>query len=460
MFEIEREHPEYTARRGAVKKYADLYAGGEQMLRSAAEYLLPRNKEPYQVYQERLSRTFYENYIGSIVDWYAATLFRREPLLSFEGPNDSGRRFFGEFIEDCDQRGSNLTDFLRQRFVECLVQGASYVLVDFPKAAANFGSRAEEDKLGASRAYLVGYSADDLTNWSYDGQGRFDWVVVRKQRLCKASPEDEWSTETVWTYYDKFEYRKYRQLQRGDKKEAIELVDSGPHGLAKQGRVPLFRLEIPEGLWLLNRAGSLQLEHFNKSNALAWALTMGLFAMPVVYTDRKFEQIMGESYYIQMAPTDKFGWTEPEGKVYEIAAQNLVRLQEEIYRVCYLVHMGGPLGSAMGQSGLSKARDYQITQEVLRSYGDSVKDLTRRVLLAIEDAREDGLRVVVSGLDEFDIGDFTGELDEAERLLKIGIESPTLRKQVYKKLAMKYLCDVRQDIKDEIAREIDRSLRS
>jgi hypothetical protein len=30
-----------------------------------------------------------------------------------------------------------------------------------------------------------------------------------------------------------------------------------------------------------------------------------------------------------------------------------------------------------------------------------------------------------------------------------------LAKQVYKKLAFKYLCDERQDIKDTIAREID-----
>ena len=37
------------------------------------------SREPGDVYSERLSRVFYENYIGSIVDWYAATLFRQEP---------------------------------------------------------------------------------------------------------------------------------------------------------------------------------------------------------------------------------------------------------------------------------------------------------------------------------------------------------------------------------------------
>ncbi len=93
----------------------------------------------------------------------------------------------------------------------------------------------------------------------------------------------------------------------------MELVE-GRHGLAQLRRVPLFELELSEGLWLMNKAALLQLEHFNKSNALAWALTMGLFAMPVVYSDREWNQIVGESYYIQLGPEDKFGWTEPEGQ--------------------------------------------------------------------------------------------------------------------------------------------------
>jgi hypothetical protein len=213
-------------------------------------------------------------------------------------------------------------------------------------------------------------------------------------------------------------------------------------------------MEVPDGLWLLNRAGSLQLEHFNKSNALSWALTMGLFATPVVYSDRKFNQMVGESYYIQLGPEDKFGWTEPQGNVYQIAAENLVRLQEEIYRVCYLTQLGGPL-DATSRSGLSKQRDFAFTQEVLRAYGDSVKDLARKVLRAVSEAREDELLVDVSGLDEFDIGDFSAELADAERLLGLGIQSPTFVRQMQRRLALKYLCDVRQDVKDRIAAEID-----
>jgi hypothetical protein len=256
-------------------------------------------------------------------------------------------------------------------------------------------------------------------------------------------------------YYDKERFQVYRRFEVEGAKP-IELVDEGLHGLAGRKRVPLFEVRVPEGLWLMNKAGLLQLEHFNKSNALSWALTMGLFATPVVYSDREWDQIVGESYYIQLGQQDRFGWTEPEGRVFQVAADNLKRLQEEIYRVCYLLSQaGGPLAGGLTASGLSKQRDFAITQEVLRAYGDVVKETMKRVLRTIVDVRQDRVAVDVSGLDEFDIGDFSGELSDAERLLQLGIPSTTLKRQVFKKLATKYLSDVRQEVKDQIGREID-----
>ncbi len=457
--DITREHPDYVARKRTWSMYRDLYAGGDRMRANAAEYLEQRQREPGAVYRERLGKAFYENYIGSIVDWYAATLFRREPVLNFEGPNESGKQFFGDFVEDCDRRGTSLTDFMRSRLVEALVGGASYVLIDFPKVDGLVDSRAAEDASGRSRAYLVGYAVEDVINWSHDDQGNLDWVVLRTTGKRKDKVEDnDWRNVTTWSYYDKQRYMVFRQSTGDSSGETrVDLVDQGLHGLAKQNRVPLFGLEIQEGLWLLNKAGSLQVEHFGKSNALAWGLAMGLFAMPVIYSERQFDQTFGEAYYIQLGPGDRFGWTEPDGKVYQIAAENLERLKDEIYRVCYLGQMGGPLGGAQQQSALSKMRDFSITQEVLRAYGDAIKDLLKKILRGVESAREDGLTVNVSGLDEFDIGDFSTELGDAERLLGLGIESPTLKQQIFKKLALKYLCDVRQEVKDRIAGEIDAS---
>src|SRR5450432_2012173 len=77
-----RGDPEDTSRKRIWKMYRDLYSGGQRMKDSASEYIRPRFREPSDVYMERLWKVFYENYIGSIVAWYGATLFRREAVLT------------------------------------------------------------------------------------------------------------------------------------------------------------------------------------------------------------------------------------------------------------------------------------------------------------------------------------------------------------------------------------------
>jgi hypothetical protein len=447
---IEQEHPDYTARAAMWRRYRHLYAGGEQFRQSAAEYLVRRHKEPAEVYQERLSHVFYENYLGSIVDWYAATLVREEPVVELAEGSTASRDFFNEFVQNCDLRGTTLTQFFKHQLTEVLVCGKSYVVADFPRANGEARSRAEEDALGRSRAYLTGYTAEEVINWSYDERGEMEWVVIRTSWLKQDDVKHlGWKKTTRWIYYDREHYEVYEQGKE------VELAERGRHGFAGLGRVPIFELRVSDGLWVTNKAALLQLEHFNKSNALGWALTMGLFAMPVIYSDKEWSQVVGESYYIQLSPGDQFGWAEPDGKVYQIAADNLSRLKDEIYRVAFLMQQAGDSGGML-QSGLSKQWDFAVTQEILKAYGDVMKDSMRNVLNAVSAARQDGITVDVVGLDSFDITDFSTEANDAQSLLNLGIESPTLKKQVFKRVALKYLCDARQEIKNRIAEEIDR----
>ncbi len=456
---IENEHPEFVAKREMWRRYSDLYAGGEQIRKRATEYLIQRNKEPAEVYYERLSRVFYENYVGSIIDWFSATLLRREPVVQFTGDDPSGKRFFEHFIQDCDRKGTTLSDFFRQQLTDTLIYGKSYAVVDFPRVLSHASNRGEEDAAGLSRAYLTPYLPEQIINWGKTPQGEFEWVVLKTESIHQSSPGADLIRETLWTYYDRENYEVYRRQGSQDAAAEIVLADAGPHGLALQQRVPIFELKTSDGLWLMNKAALLQLEHFNKSNALAWALTMGLFATPVIYSDKPWNQIVGESYYIQMGQDDRFGWTEPEGRVYNLAAENLDRLKDEIYRVCYLLSQAGKSESGgLPQSGLSKQMDFSITQEILRAYGDIVKSGVRQVLQSVALARKDDLVVDVSGLDEFDIGDFSTELDNAKNLLALGIDSRTLKQQMFKKLAFKYLSDSRQELKNTIAAEIDSAL--
>ena len=463
--QLDRQHPDFRDRSQMWQRYWDFYVGGEQLRRSAGNYLVRRQKEPNDVYSERISRVFYENYLGSCIDWYSATLFRSQPRISVETANAGTREFFTQFIEDCDRRGTNLVEAVRRVFIQALVFRESYLLIDFPRATGKAENRAEEDALGASRAYLAPFSPQEVTNWRTDECGEYEWVVLRTERTYQEDVEqNELVRKRRWAVYDRETFRIYEQLsidagsQSGSpaSEGEVALVDEGRHALADLRRVPIVKFSVTDGLWLANKAALLQQEHFNKSNALSWALHMGLFAMPVVYSEREWQQIVGEAYYIQLGPNDRFGWTEPEGHVFQLAADNLDRLKDEIYRVCYLMtQAGGREARHLGQSGDSKRRDFAVTHEVLRAYGGLIKDFLRGILRLIAAARQDEVAFEISGMDQFDVADFGEELNNASRLRELGIPSKRLEREIQKRVALQYLDEMSQTAKNEVIREIE-----
>ncbi len=318
--------------------YRDLYAGGMQLKANAAAYLSQRQKEPADVYGERLSHVFYENYIGSIIDWYAATVFRREPLLTVDGINQTGRQFFAEFAEDCDRKGTGLTDFFRRRMVDALIQGRSYMLVDFPRTDP--GQHTSGGRSGGSLASLPGgVLRGGPGQLEHRRQGNYDWIVLRETLRGRSA----------WTAANG-RRRPVALLRpadlpglarsRGSRRETRRTGGRGSARAFQTVESAAVRLKRVRRVVLMNKAGQVQWEHFNKSNALAWALTMGLFATPVVYSERTWNQIVGES--IHPTGTERqIRLVGAGGKVYQIAADNLNRLKEEIYRVSYLLTQAG-----------------------------------------------------------------------------------------------------------------------
>ncbi len=446
------EHAEYQAWLPSLDTYRDLYTGGAQIKSKASKYLYRRHKEPLEVFHERVGRAYYENYIGSIVDWFASTLFRREPILSVDQTTEATSSYYHTFFNDCDRNDTSITDFIRRRFIESLVYGRSYCALEFPKTALQYQSRLEQQRAGADRAYLTEIHPLDVINWGRGDRGQLSYLTVRLAPARELSEQGVRQNLSRFLVYTETEYL----IVEKDGEGRLRVEEQGAHATSALNRPPVFELTVSDGLWLMNKAAHLQLEHFNKSNGLAWSLGMALYATPVIYSKRQFNQVLGESYYIHLDPEDKFGWTEPEGNVYRIALENLSRLQEEIYRTCYLMGQSRSwLAGSSQSSGSSKRQDYQITQEVLRAYGDGVKDFLKRLLETLIAVRQDSSRITVSGLDEFEVGEFRDELDEAQRLLSIGLSSKTFRKQVFKKLALKFLGDVNETAKERIAREID-----
>lgn len=456
---LDRQHEEYAATAKAWEDIDYLYRGGHQIQAVAARFLHKRPKEVADTYRSRLDRFTYQNILGSVCGWYQSALFETAPEVMVKNGTaviEGGGDYFSRLFADCTRNGRSYVDLWRDVFLDLMLFRRSYVLVDLPAQAGEFGHLESQKASGALDAYLVRFSQRDAINWEQDDNGVLEWILMAAT-FVRHTIGSEPRIVDRWYAYDRKNYAVYESTRTGSgKAETATLVGFGPHALSTAGRVPVRVIEAPEALWLGDRAYLQAMDHLNHDNAYAWALFMSNLPVPVIKGDFKGDVKLSETSYIQLGTDGDFGFAETSGVAFQVSADRVASLREEIYRGMYLqAQARDAAATASAQSGISKQMDMAPSKSVLSGFGDIIRAGMSAVLADVAEARgETGLTFSVQGFDfEED-----ASLEEVEKVAKIrdaGIESGTLERQQKKRAARAILPDARDDIMRKIDQEID-----
>lgn len=457
---LKTQHPEYDAQ--LATKYELLYEGGEAFLRQVMLFLPRRSSEAQKVYTERVSRAFYVGYVGPIIDYFISNLFAFNSNINHKSGDV---KFYDEFLHNTDLKGTEFDDFFEQVFTQTLIHQKSFILIDFPSLPIDVPppmSAKEEDEMGLTRAYLVHFFKKDLIDWQYDELGNYEWVKFHCVERFKPSFDSKEVKRHKWYIYDKFTYNIFQYDEDPDKSEDPEmqeanLVGQGIH--STPGEVPIHCLEVPKGLWIMNKLASIQVELFNLDNAMAWQEYQAHYAMPVIKLKdgKNFKQKMGEAYFIQLETEESFEWSEPEGKMMEAGLKRREMLKDEIFRIVHQLSLSiKQTKSQTRQSGNSKQEDRYATEVVLRAFGDIIRFAMQHILECITKARKEKVEWDVSGFSSFDTDSTTEKLAQILQLRAINIHSETFNKEMEKRAIDFYLEDLNQQTKDTIKAEIDK----
>ena len=169
---------------------------GTTAMRAARTAYLPREPaESAEAYEVRLNRSFLFNGFGKTVKDMAGKVFAKPIILSEDMP-DTAR----EYAENIDLAGNNLDVFAHAVFVDALVDGVSYILVDMPPPVSGADGEPVER---LSRA---------------DAAGRRPWAVH-----VRASQVLGWQTETVngATILTQFRFKESVSEQTGEFEESL-----------------------------------------------------------------------------------------------------------------------------------------------------------------------------------------------------------------------------------------------
>lgn len=452
------KHPEYDGR--LYKKYQALYEGGKLFKECVREFLHPGPADPPQVYDLRIRESSYRSYVGPIIDYFASQLFSAPYAIRTNV--ETSDEFYPQFKEDVDLAGTDLTSFMKHRFVEALIKGRSYWLAEKPSIDDKPADREEWSQMaqfGLDWVKLSSIATDCLIDWECDEYGDFEWVICYYKSSKRANPTAgrDLVTET-WKVYDtekvevyQITYSKKRPPRPDDE---VPLVESYEHGFNK---VPVMKLCLPDGLWLLNRAAQAQIEHFRLSSALGWSLRKSAYAVGIFKLKEERPLANGAGQGIILGPDEDFKFAEPTGACFEVLQKEIQNQKDEIYRITNQMSQAADNSShSLGRSGQSKQADQASTEIILHAYSDIVKEAIEKTYELISDARGDeDLHFSIEGMNKFYLHDTQSLINSAKSAKELNIASPTFYKELdYRVTEASLPWDTSQEVKDQIRQEI------
>lgn len=448
---LNQTHPDY--RKDELGQLEGLYCGGHEW-RERIDVWIPRNtSEPADLCAERKKRAVYHNHAGPIVDLIAAWLFSEPPTT--EGLDE-------EWLKNVDRRRTDWTPFWKELFTDALVYQRAYCWVNLPARpdGLQVQNRAEEEALGLLRPYLVPLEAEEVIDWGEDDAGALAWVMIRQNFQARASVAQGRQCGIRWVYVDSTRIQVWEWLESKDKKtpddkDIIPLKSDIEHGI---GMLPIVCLELPEGLHAMGKLHDPAVALLRASNDLDWALHRANHALMTVTTKDGIGPIkMGAGYFVALNRDkdgkDEVGYAEPSGATFTASSDRIKDLREELYRVVQAMALAvSP--NAQAQSGESKARDWQAMEVILSAYAGLVLEamlgagqIVAKILKTSDPT--------VSGLDGWQQEDLETLLTQITTVIGLEIPSPTLKRELQKRVARRLLADAPSDLLRKIAKEID-----
>ena len=489
---LSQRHRDYDAE--LWERLSLLFIGGWAIMKRAKDFLLRAPRENQQYYDWRCQNTSYVNYFARLVGFLTGSLFTEtltvQPAAdpTTDEPTPPPDNFYSEFALDCDQRGTDFSQFMRVTLASAMVKRRALVHVDLPARSNDVQpvNRADEEALGIGRAYLYEVPLEQLINWEFDARGRFAWCVLQRkvwQRDNPLAPQSTYCHEfKVWTMADGFAtYATLRtkMVQRDDELRPDDALTIATQPTVTSFRqFPLLALELPEALWVGNQAGPLCQEHYRRRADLMGSLCRSLVEIPYVKLGPEIPEVHGsvseaqsdpnrgadilgrarQDGAVQLGAEDELGFAGPSGVAFKLASAEVKECREEIFAsVNAMALQLENSAAAVGRSGESKAEDRSSMAIILGFLATQLREFSQEVMQLVSSARGENVKWVASGLNTFNTEDRNQVLSDAIQVQALDVPSRRFHVLSRVKVARAILPNATAKQMAEIESEIDRN---
>lgn len=458
----DREHPAYTENKDRWELYRNAIDGGDSFINR--DNLFSHRLEDSEDYEERLERAYFLNYCELIPNLYNDYIFK-------ESIGRAADEDLDEFRKNVDRKYNDISKFISKAGFFSKVYGVMHALVDAPSTKRNDAfARLTKANDSEIYPYCTLIHPTDLTDWSLDSDGNFNWIIIKSQYYEDANPTKEREDKTLYKLITKDEW--WIEDEDGNTPK-FEGEDKEPNGKNELGFIPLVSLynksleDDKIGKSLLKDIVYINRIIFNWCSCIDEQIERQTFSQLVVPDDgrRAEESESGDDplYRISTSsmwtfPSDSThppGFISPETSNIKVIWNLVVDHIKEIFRIAGL--LGASEDMYVSRSGRAAQMGFMSVNSALANtaklYEKFENELSIIAKLYVNESSIDNYDYVVYP-QSFDIEALVEQLDNHFRVMERNF-SPSLNKFMMKEIARRSIPLATQGVKKQVENEID-----
>lgn len=445
------EHPDRGEYCEKWTKYIDCYEA-----KDIYRFIHKHTRESDGIFDKRVSRGYYFNYVSSVVDLFVSYLFH-SPItrqMTASGPVD-----WNGLYDDADRGGTKFQLFIQLIATFAQIGGHCAVLVDAPQGPEG-GYRSEEDRKNAGhRPYLTLVQNHQIMDWKLDKDNKFDWIKI------EVFPEQErsWDSEVdlemrhflIWS-------KTSWELWSLSNNEA-KLVEDGENPL---NEVPIVIVRNERmlthkwfGLSTVRDISDINIAILNWSSLgdeEVFERCLNILTMEKDESDA--DTSLSHHNVLEYAPGTQHPpeYLVPGSSPLQMIGDWIDRGKDEIYRLAKLGGTSGLSGMREATSGIAYAFEFNETNQSLARKAESLEQAEIEIHRLYAKWYQQEFDGVITYPKEFGVEDFMQEfMILAEG--RTSLSSKTAIKELERKLTSKMFARDSQELRDKISQEIEKS---
>ena len=403
--------------------YIRSYNGGYDYM--VGQYLSRYNLELDNEFNQRLANTPCDNHCKNVIQIYSSFLFRVKPSRDFGSLADEQSLEY--FTKDADLEGNSLSNVVKQAQNYASIYGHCFMLLDKPNVTTN--TRAEELQQDI-RPYVSIVTPENVLDWNYkrqpNGKYELDFLKIREE-----------------VDKDGGTYMKFWYLDRVDtvyipKMEEPRLIDTAENQIGKIPAVVLYNSKSHKrgiGQSDLTDIADLQKSIYNEYSEMEQLIR--LTNHPSLVKTPSVNASAGAGAIIEMPdelePNLKPYLLQPSGSSLTSIMNSIENKVSSINRIA---HIGAVRTTKSGiSSGVALQTEFELLNARLSEKADNLEIAEEQLFRLYGLFQEVPFDGEINYPDSFNIRDYATDLMFYQQAKAIGVQSPSLSKEIDKEIA-------------------------